>query len=112
LIAATIAQLHGTESGINEENAVTERLDPVNGVGDTPNARYAHRLAAGWHGVNGNDDLTCGNWTSSSQGCAQVGHHDRMGQEGALEFRRMSRADAVRTRKARAAPDRFIFAVD
>ena len=35
LIAATIAQLHGTESGINKENAVTERLDPVNGVGDT-----------------------------------------------------------------------------
>lgn len=26
------------------------------------------------------EDLTCGNWTSSGSGRAQVGHHDRMGQ--------------------------------
>lgn len=26
------------------------------------------------------EDLTCGNWTSSSTGRAQVGHHDRRGQ--------------------------------
>ena len=81
LIATTIAQLHSAESGINKENAVTERLDPVNGVGDTPNV---HDMLTGSRpdgtAFNGNEDLTCGNWTSSSQGRAQLGHHDRMGQ--------------------------------
>ena len=81
LIASTIAQLHSADSGINKENAVTERLDPVNGVGDTPNV---HDMLTGSRpdgtAFDGNEDLTCGNWTSSSKGRAQVGHHDRMGQ--------------------------------
>ena len=88
LLAATIAQLHSAESGINKENAVTERLDPVNGVGDTPNV---HDMLTGSRpdgtAFNGNEDLTCGNWTSSRQGRAEVGHHDRMGQgEGASSW--------------------------
>jgi len=28
---------------------------------------------------SGNDDRTCRNWTSSSEGSAMVGHHDRKG---------------------------------
>jgi hypothetical protein len=85
LIATNLAQLHSAESGINKENAVTERLDPVNGVGETPNV---HDMLTGSRpdgtAFDGSEDLTCGNWTSSSQGRARVGHHDRMGQgEGA-----------------------------
>ena len=30
------------------------------------------------------DDLTCGNWTSSGAGRAQVGHHDRKGREAGV----------------------------
>jgi hypothetical protein len=82
LIAANSAQLHSRDSGINKENAVTERADPVNGVGDTPNV---HDMLTGSRpdgtAFDENKDLTCGNWTSSSQGRAQVGHHDRTGQE-------------------------------
>jgi hypothetical protein len=81
LIAANIAQLHSAQSGINKENAVTERLDPVNGVGDTPNV---HDILTGSRpdgtAFDGNEDLTCGNWKSSIQGRAEVGHHDRRGQ--------------------------------
>ena len=81
LIAANSAQLHSAESEINKENAITERADPVNGVGDRPNM---HDILTGSRpdgtAFVGNDDLTCGNWTSSSKGRAQVGHHDRMGQ--------------------------------
>jgi hypothetical protein len=81
LVAANIEQLHGVDSPINKETAVTERLDPVNGAGDTPNM---HDILTGSRpdgtAFDGNEDLTCGNWTSSSQGRAQVGHHDRMGQ--------------------------------
>ena len=88
LIAANIAQLHSADSGINKETAVTERLDPVNGVGDRPNV---HDILTGSRADGtapvGNEDVTCGNWTSSSKGRAQVGHHDRMGQgEGASSW--------------------------
>jgi hypothetical protein len=81
LIATNGAQLHSAENGINKETAVTERLDSVNGVGDQPNV---HDILTGSQpdgtAFVGSEDLTCGNWTSSSKGLAQVGHHDRMGQ--------------------------------
>jgi len=80
-IAANVQELHSGANKINKENAVTERGDPVNGVGDNPNM---HDILTGSRpdgtGFEGNDDLTCGNWTSSGAGRAQVGHHDRMGQ--------------------------------
>jgi hypothetical protein len=80
-IATDLGQLHGGENNINKENGVTERLDPVNGVGDTPNR---HDILTGSRSdgtaFQGSDDFTCGNWTSSGAGRAQVGHHDRMGQ--------------------------------
>lgn len=81
LIAANPGQLHGGASGINKEMAVTERLDPVNGVGDTPNR---HDILTGSNpdgtAFQAGADLTCRNWTSSGPGRAQVGHHDRRGQ--------------------------------
>ena len=85
LVAENPEQLHSADSGINKETAVTERLDPVNGVGDTPNR---HDILTGSQpdgtAFTGDDDLTCGNWSSSDAGRAQVGHHDRMGRgEGA-----------------------------
>jgi hypothetical protein len=59
---------------------VTERLDEVNGAGDTPNV---HDILTGSRpdgtAYDGGEDLTCGNWTSSGAGSAQVGHHDRRG---------------------------------
>lgn len=87
-IAASLDELHSDKNTINKENAVTERLDPVNGVGDTPNV---HDILTGSRpdgtAFQGNEDLTCGNWTSSGAGRAQVGHHDRMGQgEGATSW--------------------------
>ena len=84
LVAASIEALHGGDNRITKEIATTERLDPVNGVGDTPNM---HDILTGSQpdgtafaeGTEG-EDLTCGNWTSSNEGRAQVGHHDRMGR--------------------------------
>jgi hypothetical protein len=81
LVAKSLADLHGSESRISKEMAVTERLDPVNGVGDTPNM---HDILTGSQ-ADGTafppgDDRTCGNWTSSTSGRAGVGHHDRRGR--------------------------------
>jgi hypothetical protein len=80
LIAANLAELHSDNNRINKETAVTERLDPVNGVEDDPNL---HDILTGSRpdgtAYTGDEDFACRNWTSSSDGRAQVGHHDRRG---------------------------------
>src|SRR5215475_8195795 len=77
--AKDLAELHGANN-INKQTALTEKGDPVNGRGDTPNM---HDMLTGSQ-PNGTafpagEDRTCGNWTKSTQGAAMVGHHDRMG---------------------------------
>ena len=100
LIANNVADLHGDierdRNQIIKANALTEKGDPVNGFGDTPNT---HDMLTGSdsHGraVAGTLDTTCSNWTSNaaqppgapagpnapnnSGPGANVGHHDRTG---------------------------------
>jgi hypothetical protein len=80
LVAANIDELHSEKSRITKETAVTETLDPVNGVGDHPNL---HDILTGSRpdgtAYAAGEDLTCRNWTSSREARAQVGHHDRRG---------------------------------
>jgi hypothetical protein len=80
LVASTLDERHGEKAAINKQTAVTERLDPVNGVDDSPNQHdiLTGSRADGTAFSNG-DDLTCNGWTSSGAGRAQVGHHDRQG---------------------------------
>jgi hypothetical protein len=81
LVAANLVALHGDGNRMTTEIATTERLDPVNGVGDTPNR---HDILTGSQADGtafaSDEARTCGNWTSSGDGRAQVGHHDRMGR--------------------------------
>ena len=81
LVAENVDQLHGDAGRIDKQTALTERLDPVNGVGESPNR---HDILTGSRrggtAFTGNEDLTCGDWTSGDAGRAQVGHHDRTGQ--------------------------------
>ena len=81
LIAADLDALHGDDHHVNKERATTERLDMVNGVGDDPNR---HDILTGSQpdgtAFTPGEDTTCGNWTSSGNGSAQVGHHDRTGR--------------------------------
>jgi hypothetical protein len=87
-IAQNVADLHGDTlemarrgNNINKTTALTEKGDPVNGVGDTPNQ---HDMITGSQ-LDGtafadSADHTCGNYTSSATtGVAQLGHHDRTG---------------------------------
>jgi hypothetical protein len=85
LIAATVADLHGDivrdRNQINKTNALTEKGQPVNGVGDTPNM---HDMLTGsdteGRALPGTADTNCNNWTSNSAtGSAMLGHHDRTG---------------------------------
>ena len=87
VVARDLAHLHGdtvelAQIGnlITKNNAITEKGEPVNGVGSTPNT---HDILTGSqpNGMAYTDsaDHTCKNWTSNSEGSAQVGHHDRNG---------------------------------
>jgi len=86
LLAQNVADLHGPNPGGNtpfKQLALTEKGGTVNGVGDSPNQ---HDMLTGSQ-ANGTaytdaGDHTCANWTSSGQGTAQLGHHDRMGGGG------------------------------
>ena len=79
VIAKDVAQLHG-ENNLNKETALDEKGGMVKGRGDTPNQ---HDILTGSQpdgtAFPGKDDHTCRNWTSSGDGTAQVGHHDRKG---------------------------------
>ena len=80
IIANDLAELHGSKNNISKQTALTEKGDPVNGRGDTPNM---HDILTGSQpdgtAFAAGDDRTCGNWTKSGQGSAMVGHHDRQG---------------------------------
>jgi len=79
IVAKDLAELHG-RNNIDKQTALTEKGEPVNGRGDTPNM---HDILTGSQ-PNGTafpagEDRTCGNWTKSGAGAAMVGHHDRQG---------------------------------
>ncbi len=64
LVAADVAQLHGSGNKISRDMALTEKVDQVNGVSDRPNQ---HDILTGSRpdgtAFDGDQDLTCGNWT-------------------------------------------------
>lgn len=78
-IAANVDELHG-DNNLTKETQLTEKGAMVNGRGDTPNQ---HDILTGSQrdgtAFGPDMDRTCKNWTSSSEGSAQVGHHDRTG---------------------------------
>lgn len=77
LIASNLEALHGEANGINKQTGLTESGRTVNGRGDQPNR---HDILTG-SGPDGRvaEGKTCDDWTSSGDGTAIVGHHDRMG---------------------------------
>jgi hypothetical protein len=79
VVATNVQELHGTNA-LTKQSALTEKGDTVNGRGDTPNR---HDILTGSKAdgtlATGASDMTCSNWTSSGEGSAMVGHHDRIG---------------------------------
>ena len=77
-VAADVDELHG-DNNLTKETALTEMGGLVNGRGDSPN-RHDILTGSQADGTASDDGaLTCGNWTRSGAGSAQVGHHDRTG---------------------------------
>ena len=76
-IADDVASLHSDTNGITKQTALDEKGNTVNGRGDNPNR---HDILTGSNPDGTAAEQTCENWTSSSaEGSAIVGHHDRMG---------------------------------
>ena len=79
LVARNVDQLH-VDNDLNKQTALSEKGEVINGRGDAPNT---HDMLTGsdtqGRAFPGDIDTTCGNWTRSGDGSAQVGHHDRTG---------------------------------
>ena len=79
LIARDVAHLHNGNN-LSKDTALDEKGNVVRGRGDNPNE---HDILTGSR-ADGTafapqTDTTCKAWTSSTEGSAIVGHHDRIG---------------------------------
>jgi hypothetical protein len=80
-VAENVADLHGDKNNLTKQTQLTEKGEMVNGRGDQPN-RHDILTGSQLDGTAPTGDpatTTCGNWTSSGEGSALVGHHDRQG---------------------------------
>lgn len=86
-VAQNVGDLHGDTldqarlgNALTKANDLTEKGDPIKGVGDTPNE---HDMLTGsipdGRAYTDTADHTCNNWTSDAMGAAQLGHADRNG---------------------------------
>jgi len=78
-IAKDVTELHGANN-LTKETALSEKGQVNNGRGDNPNR---HDILTGSQpdgtAFPPDKDMTCKNWTSSTQGAAMLGHSDRQG---------------------------------
>jgi hypothetical protein len=79
MVARNLDQLHGGNN-LTKETALDEKGAVIKGRGDTPNE---HDILTGSRddgtAFAPQQDTTCKAWTSSTDGSAIVGHHDRIG---------------------------------
>jgi hypothetical protein len=79
IIAKSVDELHGANN-LTKQTALTEKGGVNNGRGDTPNR---HDILTGstaeGRAFPADKDMTCKNYTSSTQGAVMLGHADRTG---------------------------------
>jgi hypothetical protein len=80
VIAMSVADLHSANSKLSKQNDLSEKGEVINGYGDKPNQ---HDILTGSQSDGtafpAGKDMTCGNWTSSTDGSAMLGHSDLNG---------------------------------
>ena len=80
VVAQNVEDLHSNNNKINKETGLSEKGERIKVRGDTPNM---HDIMTGsdmqGKALEGNLNLTCNNWTSSTFGSAMLGHVDREG---------------------------------
>lgn len=81
IVARDVTDLHAATADLTKQTILDEQGREVNGREDSPNRHdiLTGSMADGTAYGPG-DDTTCQDWTSSSEdGSARVGHHDRQG---------------------------------
>jgi hypothetical protein len=80
VVAKSVDDLHSAGNQLNKQNNLSEKGEVINGRGDTPNRHdiITGSTADGKAFPAGND-MTCKNYTSSTQGAVMLGHNDRAG---------------------------------
>jgi hypothetical protein len=80
VVAKDVDDLHKNPN-INKQTALNEKGGGINGRGDNPNMHdiLTGSTPEGRAMPADKGDMTCKNWTSSGEGSAIVGHHDRQG---------------------------------
>jgi hypothetical protein len=79
-VAASVADLHSANNKLSKQNNLSEKGEVINGRGDKPNR---HDILTGSKpdgtAFADDKDMTCKNYTSSTQGSVMLGHNDRAG---------------------------------
>ncbi|MGH6726769.1 MAG: lectin [Pseudolabrys sp.] len=80
VVATSVADLHSANNRLSKQNNLSEKGEVINGRGDKPNR---HDILTGSQ-ADGTafppgKDMTCKNYTSSTQGAVMLGHNDREG---------------------------------
>jgi hypothetical protein len=80
VVATSVANLHSANNNMSKENDLSEKGEVINGYGDKPNR---HDILTGSQpdgtAFPPDKDMTCKNYTSSTQGSVMLGHSDRNG---------------------------------
>jgi hypothetical protein len=80
VVAASVDDLRSANNKLNKQNNLSEKGEVINGRGDTPNR---HDILTGsttdGKAFPDDKDMTCKNYTSSTQGAVMLGHNDRQG---------------------------------
>jgi len=80
VVATSVDDLHSANNKLNKQNNLSEKGDVINGRGDKPNR---HDILTGstpeGRAFPVDKDMTCKNYTSSTQGSVMLGHNDRQG---------------------------------
>jgi hypothetical protein len=97
MIARNVADLHSPKNRINKQTALTEKGEMVSGRGDAVNMHdiLTGSDPLGYYSTAGGD-TTCGNWTSSGEGSAIVGHHDLVGLKDTRHMRSWNSSHGTR----------------
>lgn len=80
VVAKSVDDLHSDSNNMTKQTAISEKGEVINGRGDQPNRHdVLTGSTADGKAFPAEKDMTCKNWTSSTDGAAMVGHHDRQG---------------------------------
>jgi hypothetical protein len=80
VVATSVEDLHSANNKLSKQNNLSEKGEIIPGGGDTPNK---HDILTGstadGKAFPADKDMTCKNYTSSTQGVVMLGHNDRRG---------------------------------